>query len=198
MKKKPVSEACDRNKDAILKTLKKILEDGEFVFEIGSGTGQHAVHFAKALPNITWVTSDFKSNHEGIKMWKSESGLKNLQGPRTYDISKTPFPDLPITTVFCANVLHIISWNEVCIMIKTLGDKLRSGAKVVIYGPFNYANQFTSESNRDFDLWLRNKDGNSGIKDFEKVLYEMQNFDFHLQKDFEMPANNRLLYFLKQ
>ena len=198
MKKKPVSDACKRNQDPILEVLRQILETKDFVFEIGSGTGQHAVYFAQNLPDITWVTSDFKSNHEGIKMWKSESGLKNLQGPRTFSIGETPLPNLPVTAVFCANVLHMISWEKVCLLFKEFGERLNSGAKIIIYGPFNYANQFTSESNRNFDLWLRNRDEHSSIKDFEKVVYEIQNFDFSLQKDYEMPANNRTLYFLKQ
>lgn len=198
MKAKPVSDACKRNQSPILEKLNQIFDKEEFVFEIGSGTGQHAVYCAKNLPSITWVTSDFKSNHEGIKMWKSESGLKNIQGPRTFIIGETPFPNLPITAVFSANVLHMISWDKVCVLCKDLSEKLNAGAKVIFYGPFNYANQFTSESNKDFDLWLRNRDEHSGIKAFEKVVYEMQNYNFVLQKDYEMPANNRMLYFIKQ
>ena len=195
--KKPFAPACERNQQPILEVLKQYnLTEGRLL-EVGSGTGQHAVYMAKNFPNLHWVCSDLEENHDGIKSWLKEAKLSNIHGPERFKIGKDDFPGKkPFQYVFTANTLHIMSWKEDKSLFKLLGKRLREGALVFFYGPFNYKGQFTSESNRDFDAWLKEKYSSaSGIRNFEDILGAMTKFGFKLLSDHEMPANNRMLVF---
>lgn len=193
--KKPTSPAAERNKDAILEILKMYLSGGGRLLEIGTGTGQHAIHCAEYLQNIEWVTSDVKANHNGIVSWLKEHRLKNLHGPETLKIGRDDFPKGTFDFVFTANTLHIMSWKENKTLFKLLGKRLREGAGVFFYGPFNYEGKFTTPSNEAFDQYLKANDIKSGIRNFEDVLQSMEKAGFKLLEDHEMPANNRLLTF---
>jgi cyclopropane fatty-acyl-phospholipid synthase-like methyltransferase len=192
--KKQTSPAIERNKGPILEVLKQYLTEGRLL-EIGSGNGQHAIHFAKHFTKIEWVTSDLKSKHKAIKDWLKDSGLKNISGPETLMIGQDDFPKGVFRYVFTANTLHIMSWKENKTLFKLLGKRLREGSQAFFYGPFNYDGTFTSPSNKAFDEDLKARDINSGIRNFEDVLKQMQKAGFKLLKDHEMPANNRLLTF---
>jgi cyclopropane fatty-acyl-phospholipid synthase-like methyltransferase len=195
---KPFSEACERNQQVIFQVLQNyILKNDENLLEIGSGTGQHAVFMAKRFPKIQWHTADLLENHEGIKMWINESKLENIFLPIEYQAGCSRFPEIDIDIVYTANTLHIMSWENVKTMIQQFGDSLRQGARIIIYGPFNYKGNFTSESNADFDIWLKQQDLNRGIRDFEKVLILMKINSLELLDDISMPANNRILVFNK-
>ncbi len=190
---KPFSEPCERNKEPILAILRELFADRRFVLEIGSGTGQHAVHFARALPHLIWQTSDLPANHAGIRAWLAEATLTNTPEPVALDVGAHVWPVESADAIFCANTIHIISWPLVERMFEGIGRVLADGGLLVLYGPFNYNGQFTSESNARFDVWLRNRDPASGIRDFENVdaLARMQGL--RLVGDHEMPANNRTL-----
>jgi len=192
--KKNYSPAADRNKAPILDLLNLYIQKGRLL-EIGSGTGQHAVFFAEKLIDVQWITSDQKRNHSTIKEYLIEAKLKNLHGPETLKVGEDDFPKGQFNYVYTANTLHIMSWKEVKTLIKLLGKRLREGALVFTYGPFNYDGQFTSESNKAFDEQLKNRNPSSGIRNFEDVLAHMQTSGFKLLNDHEMPANNRLLVF---
>lgn len=198
MIEKPFSPAADRNKEPILGALKELLtgEDHK-VLEVGSGTGQHGAFFSKAFPHLEWVYSDLERNHEGIKAWARQADNANLTGPLVYEAGKDPFPQGGYDLVFTANTLHIMSWKQVKTLIKDLGKNLSPGSRVAIYGPFNYGGAYTSESNERFDRSLKERDGRSGIRAFEDVKKQMESRGFRLLKDYGMPANNRLLAFLK-
>jgi cyclopropane fatty-acyl-phospholipid synthase-like methyltransferase len=194
---KPFSQACENNKHPILKVLTRVLAQKKHLLEVGSGTGQHAVHFAQNLPFLTWQTSDLPMNHAGINLWIDELPSANIIRPITLDLAKTkPFPE-KVDAIFTANTLHIISWS----LVKNLFDfiKVQLSAKGVlcIYGPFNYQGSFSSESNANFEVWLKDRDINSGIRDFEAVCKLATSADLTLIEDIEMPANNRLLVFNK-
>jgi cyclopropane fatty-acyl-phospholipid synthase-like methyltransferase len=193
---KPHAPSCDRNREPILEVLTSYLESGRLL-EIGSGTGQHAVYFAGQFPQIEWVTSDVAENHAGIKLWLAEAGLENTRGPLEFQVGKDTIPQGSFDYFFSANTLHIMSWQHVKTLIANLGESSGHGAKVFFYGPFNYDGQFTSDSNRDFDQWLKGRDADSGIRDFEQVEALMSDAEFGIVKDHEMPANNRLLVFDK-
>lgn len=198
---KPFSPACERNQAPILEVLQQYIQSGEDIrlLEIGSGTGQHGVYFASNLPEIHWITSDMKRNHAGIKSWLQEAKLKNLHGPEPLEIGKDDFPGKrPFNAVFSANTLHIMSWKLAKTLFKLLGKRLREGSLVFFYGPFNYAGEYSSESNREFDGWLKDRDEKSGIRNFEDVVSAMEKNDFALLKDHEMPANNRMIVFRKK
>lgn len=189
---KPFSQACENNKQAILDVLKAELQDVRSVLEIGSGTGQHASHFAPALPHLTWQPTDRSENLPGIIAWCEQTAAANLATPIALDVcwSKWPLP-LP-EALFSANTLHIMGWQEVELFFQKL--RIESGARVlIVYGPFNYEGRYTSDSNARFDLWLEQQNSRSGIRDFESVDALAQKAGYTLSQDYEMPANNRTL-----
>lgn len=200
MTNKPFSQASENNKAPILAILKNVFADSTHILEIGSGTGQHALFFAQHLPHLLWQTSDLLSNHQGINMWLDESTLTNVQPPILLDLNET-WPntanDLPFDGVYSANTLHIISWPLVVKFFKGLSQNLMLGANVCLYGPFKYQDEFTSASNADFDLWLKERDSNSGIRDLEDILLLADSAGLKLTEDYKMPANNQLLHFEK-
>lgn len=194
---KPFSESCERNREPILAILRGVFTQPARILEIGSGTGQHAVHFGAALPYLTWQTSsDLPANHPGIQTWLNEAALPNVLPPIALDVNNL-WPDGAFDGVFTANTLHIVSWDEGRKLIAGAGKLLRPGGRLVIYGPFNYHGAFTSDSNARFDEWLKNRDARSGIRDFEAVTKCAEFNGLALENDHTMPANNRLLIFIK-
>lgn len=195
---KPRAPACDRNRQVILDVLNQVIQpQDKQLLEIGSGTGQHAVFMSAHFPNLIWQTSDLEENHAGIKLWLAEEKLPQLKSPVHYQAGKTIFPSGDFDVVYTANTLHIMSWENVQSLINDLGNHLKAGSRVVIYGPFNYNGQFTSESNAKFELWLKDQNPESGIRDFELVNALMLAHGFELLIDKTMPANNRCLVFSK-
>ena len=200
MMNKHFSQACENNKRPILKLLTKIFSSNKHVLEIGSGTGQHAVFFGQHLSHLTWQTSDLLINHQGINLWLDETANTNVQRPIVIDLNKTwPLPksNLRVDGLFTANTLHIISWSLVVKFFEGIEQNLTPRASVCIYGPFNYEGKFTSESNANFDVWLKERDINSGIRDIEAILLLANSAGLNLIDDHAMPANNRLLVFSK-
>ena len=195
---KPFAPSCERNQEVILDALKSIIKPiDNNLLEIGSGTGQHAVYMAPHFPELFWHTSDLKENHAGINMWIDESNHENIVNPLEYQVGKTDFPMVNADVVFTTNTFHIMSWQNVQKLIKQLGKNLNNGADIIIYGPFNYDGQFTSKSNADFDVWLKQQNPLSGIRDFESILSLMIDSNMQLLADIKMPANNRILHFIK-
>jgi len=162
------------------------------VLEIGSGTGQHAVAFAAALPHLEWQTSDLRENLTGIRLWLDEAGLANLPPPLELDVDGR-WPDGRYDAAFSANTLHIMSWEEVQSLLQGLARTLEPDAALAIYGPFNYGGRFTSASNAQFDRHLKERSAHMGIRDFEAVDAHARAVGFTLVADCAMPANNRTL-----
>ena len=195
---KPYSAACDNNRQPILEVLEVLFADRREVLEIGSGTGQHAVYFAENLPHLIWHSSDLQEYHAGIQLWLDEASLANTPPPLLLDVNQPHWPELEVDAVFCANTIHIIDWDSVRAMIAGAGRLLAGNGVLVLYGPFNYNNAYTSESNSRFDIWLRQRDPDSGIRNFEDVDELANAADFHILRDYAMPANNRLICWVKQ
>lgn len=195
---KPFSEASENNREPILAVLREAFAAVTSVLEIGSGTGQHAVHFAQHLPHLMWQTSDLPVHHPGIQAWLDEALLSNVRPPIALDVNQKPWPVAAVDGVFTANTLHIISWPEVACLLEGVGQVLRPDGVLCIYGPFNYGGQFTSESNARFDAWLKVRDPLSGVRDFEAVCATAQKHGLVLQQDHTMPVNNRTLVFHKR
>ncbi len=190
---KPFSQSCENNKKPILDVLHSEFLERSSVLEVGSGTGQHAVFFAKHLPHLNWQTSDLTENHDGISEWIEEASLPNLKKPLDLNAEKQPWNIEPVDAVFSANTLHIMSWQQVELLFKGLPNFLLPQAKVVIYGPFNYNGKFTSESNARFNEWLISQAPYRAIRDFEAVNSLAESVGLTLLNDYEMPANNRIL-----
>lgn len=190
---KPCSEACERNRGPILGVLRKAFADRRRVLEIGSGTGQHAVHFAAGLPHLIWQPTDRAEHLPGIRLWRDEAGLRNLLAPIELDLNQAAWPDVQPDAVFSANTLHIVSWAEVQRLLGRVGEILPPDGVLAIYGPFNYRGQYTSAGNASFDALLRDRDPLSGIRDFEEVDALARTHGLCLVQDVAMPANNRTL-----
>ena len=195
---KPYSAACDNNRQPILEVIEVLFTDCSEVLEIGSGTGQHAVYFAGKLPHLVWRSSDRRENHAGIEAWLSDARLANAPAPLELDVNQAHWPRLNVDAVFCANTIHITGWNSVKAMMAGAGRLLAGNGMLVLYGPFNYNNAYTSESNARFDIWLKQRDPESGIRNFEDVDELANEADLYLRHDYAMPANNRLICWVKQ
>jgi hypothetical protein len=178
------------------------------VLEIGSGTGQHAVHFATHLPHLVWQPTDVAENLPGIELWRAEAaftpspsptagervaGLPNLLPPLMLDVNQPQWPETGADAVFSANTLHILSWPEVRLLFAGVGRLLPVTGVLAVYGPFNYGGRYSSDSNVRFDRMLRSRDPRSGIRDFEAIDALAAEQQLVLQRDAAMPANNRTL-----
>lgn len=192
----PFSQACENNKAPILDALKSAFSSRTRVLEIGSGTGQHAVHFAEHLPHLIWQTSDLQGNHSGINGWIDSAPQANLLRPVVLDLSAPQWPG-EFDAVFSANTAHIVSWPLVETLFAQVGEHLPHGGLFALYGPFNLNGQYTSESNAAFDQMLRERDPLSGIRDIEDLQTLAARHQLRLQDDYPMPANNRLLLWVK-
>jgi len=190
---KPYSEACERNKQPILAVLTEIFAYRKHVLEIASGTGQHAIHFAHALPHLTWQPSEIAENIEGIHAWLEEAQLPNVNAPLTLNVNDAHWPVTAVDAIFNANTVHILSWPEVERLFTHIARVIQPGGVVCLYGPFNYGGRFTSESNARFDDWLKSRNPNSGVRDFEQLNKLAATHRLELQRDIEMPSNNRIL-----
>lgn len=190
---RPFSPSCERNQAPILAVLREAFARRQRVLEIGSGTGQHAVHFAAALPHLVWQTSDRIENHAGIQAWLNDAALPNLRAPLTLDVNQRDWPPGPFDAVFTANTLHILGWSEVQTLFRRLPELLAPQATLAVYGPFNYGGQFTSPGNAAFDARLQGDDPKRGIRDFEAVDALAGAAGLRLLRDHAMPANNRCL-----
>jgi len=191
----PFAESSEQNKSVIFDVIKPYLHGD--VLEIGSGTGQHAVFFAAQLPSLSWQTSDFESNLPGIEAWIAHSGLTNLLPPIALDVSGR-WPGRQFDMVYSANCFHIMHKTMVAKCIEGVGACLKADGVLAVYGPFNYAGNFTSPSNASFDAFLKARDPDSGIKDFEWLDDLARQQNLHLLEDVAMPENNRSLVWQKR
>jgi SAM-dependent methyltransferase len=191
----PFAQAAEQNKQVILQAIGPYLRGR--VLEIGSGTGQHAVHFCSQLPDLLWQTSDLPSNLPGIQAWIDDSGLENLPVPLQLDVSGT-WPRQLYDTIYTANSFHIMDAAAVASCMAGCGACLRPGGHLVVYGPFNYGGAYTSDSNARFDAMLRANDPDSGIRDVDWLQQLAADAELELQADIAMPANNRSLIWQKR
>lgn len=193
----PFSQACENNKHPILDELLRVFEHSHGVLEIGAGTGQHAVFFAQHLSWLKWFPSDQAVNLPGLKLRFSQNHVtSNLQAPQELDVTQGSWPD-GFDAVFSANTAHIMPWEVTLHMVREVAYRLPQGGLFALYGPFNYDGRYTSESNRDFDIWLKSMVEHQGIRNFEEINEIASNCGLVLVEDNAMPANNRLLVWRK-
>jgi SAM-dependent methyltransferase len=190
---KPYAESCEINKFPILAVLKELFNVPARVLEVASGTGQHAVYFGSRLPHLTWQTSELVQNHAGIQAWLDEANLPNVLPPIAIDVNDASWPVTQVDAIFNANTVHILSWTEVDALFAHIARAIIPGGCVCFYGPYNYGGSFTSESNARFDEWLKSRDPESGVRDFEAVNQLASRHGLSLVDDIEMPINNRIL-----
>jgi len=193
---KPYSEACERNREPILRELRRVFQGRSLVLEIGSGTGQHAAYFASELPHLVWQPSDLAVNLPGIREWVSDAHAPNLRDPVVLNVDDA-WPEVDADAAYSANTCHIMSWRQVERLFGGLGRMSRLET-FVLYGPFKYGGRHTSESNERFNAMLRAREPASGVRDLEAIAALGQANSLRLAEDIAMPANNRLLVFVRQ
>lgn len=194
----PISEACERNKEPILGVLRDTLARSVQVLEIGSGTGQHAVHFARHLSHLTWHATEQLTYLPDLAARIEKEGTQNLRAPTVLDVRQTIWPLRAADAVFTANTLHIMSWPEVQALFRGVGNILSPGGALCIYGPFRYEGRYTSDSNRKFDAMLQERDPLSGLRDVQALVELAAPLGLAFASDHDLPAFNRLLVFLKE
>ena len=188
---KPFSVSCERNREPILGVLRQHFAGCHHVLEIGSGSGQHAVHFAAAMPHLIWQTSEREEYLAGVQIWLDEAGLANTPVPLALDVAQTEWPAIRVDGVFTANTLHIMAWAEVEQLFAHLPAILEEDAILAVYGPFNVDGQFSSPSNAEFDQWLKQRGAHMGIRDLAAVDALATAAGLRRIANHEMPANNR-------
>jgi SAM-dependent methyltransferase len=196
------SDACERNKQPILDVLSEYIGDDWRILEVGCGTGQHAVHFADQLPEVTWIPADRPGRLESIRARRQQANLQNLDEPIALDLFDD---DLPIGTadaLVAINVLHIAPWEATEQLFAHAERLLRSDDTspddppiVYIYGPFKYEDRPLEESNQRFDSMLQARDPQMGLRLAGDVADRARDHGFQLVADRAMPANNRSLVF---
>ncbi len=187
---KPYSPSCERNRQPILDVLSAAFADRRKVLEIGSGTGQHAIHFAAGLPYLLWQTSERTEQLAGLRLWLGEAALPNTPPPLNLEVTGL-WPEDRFDAIFTANTLHIMAWSEVQALFAKLPAVTCAEATLVVYGPFNRNGRFTHISNKAFDAQLKTQGTHMGIRDIEAVDALAHEAGFMLQDDLSMPANNR-------
>ena len=193
----PFSEACERNKGPILEVLRKVFSKTETVLEIGSGTGQHAVHFSKHLFHLVWQPTELG---ERVAMLKSRIDLEgpgNLLPAKELDVLRIDWGLEETDAIFIANVFHIAPIEVMHSCLKGMSKCLKRLGIFCVYGPFRFGGEFTSPSNAQFDSSLKTNNPEWGIRDFEQLCQVAEEQGLAFEHNYSMPANNQLLVFKK-
>jgi hypothetical protein len=192
-----VAPAAERNRGPILGVLARVLPKAGVVLEIASGTGQHAVHFAAALPGVTWQPSDpDAASRASIDAWRQHASLANLNAPIALDVRTTPWP-VPdsLAAIVCINMIHIAPWAAAEALFHGAGERLTSDGVLFLYGPYKRDGAHTAPSNEAFDAQLRATDPAWGVRNMEDVVELGRASGLSMDEAVPMPANNFCLIF---
>ncbi len=162
---KPFAASADQNKEPILEVLGYLVQAGETVLELGSGTGQHACFFARNLTDVIWQPTDLRDKLPVIRMWLEDEGVDNIKPPLELDVNEAVWPVDSADVIYTANTLHIISQPAAQHLFAGVGRTLSAKGCFCAYGPFSIAGEHTSPSNAQFDLQLKEQDARSGVRD---------------------------------
>ncbi len=191
MQERRTAPAAERNKGPILAVLRRVLPESGLVLEIASGTGQHIVHFAGALPGLTWQPSDPDPQmRASIAAWVAEAGLPNVRPPLDLDVRSEAWPVERADAVVCINMIHIAPWAATLHLMAGVSRLLPAQGILVLYGPFRRFGRHTAPSNEVFDAQLRRSDPAWGVRDLEQAASVADQTGFVLDEVIEMPANN--------
>jgi len=189
------SPAAEKNKAPILEALRARLAPAERVLEVGSGSGQHALHFTEALPELRWQPTEHPEVMSALEANLGAAGREAILPPLALDLAAGPWPAGPFDAVYAANVMHIVSVPLGEALIRGAASVLGAGGQLLLYGPYRFGGAFTTESNAEFDQWLKARDPASGVRDFEAVVAVAEASGLVLEDNRAMPSNNQLLCF---
>jgi len=194
--------ACERNSDVLLDVFKAHMPKSGTVVEVASGTGQHAAHIAPHLAPLYWQPSDIDPEKiKSIDAWIAETSAENILPAARLNMLEHSFHDLdlpaPLTAVAAINLIHISPWQVAEALVQSASNALATDGVLFLYGPYRRGGQHTSVSNESFDLSLKSRDGEWGVRDLEAVTNMAVEHSFHPPKIIEMPANNLSVIFKK-
>jgi SAM-dependent methyltransferase len=197
MTTRPFSEFADRNGAPIQDVLIDEFANCQSVLEIGSGTGQHAMRFATAMPYLTWQCSDLEKHHAGLRALVADSEIKNLLPPLALDVRTADPPAQSYDAAFSANTAHIMSIDAVEKLFALVGAALSANGLFCLYGPFRRAGQFNTKSNATFHHYLRGRDVAMGIRHLEALDEFAARSGLARVRLYAMPANNHIAVWRK-
>jgi SAM-dependent methyltransferase len=187
--------ATERNRDVITATLARLLPTEGLVLEVASGTGEHAVHFARLFPALTWQPSDPDPIAlASINAWRADSNMPNMQPAMLLDAS-ADWPIAQADAVVCINMTHISPWAATVGLLRNVARLLPPSAVLFIYGPFNQRDVPLVQSNAAFDASLRQQNAEWGLRYVDDIKEEAYKSGLHLDTVIDMPANNLSLIF---
>jgi SAM-dependent methyltransferase len=185
------SPSAARNREPIAEVLARVLPQSGLVLEVGSGTGEHTVHFARVMPHLTWQPSEQdEACLRSISAWVAVEAQANVRPPFYLDVTDAQWPIATADAVICINMIHIAPWSAAQALLRGVSRILPSGGLLCLYGPFRVAGKDTSASNRAFDAQLRAMNSEWGVRDLDAVSSEARAFNIELERTFQMPANN--------
>ena len=185
------SPSAERNKGSIARALSRVLPGARSVLEVGSGTGQHVIHFARAMPEITWQPSDCDADFlRSIATWVAEAALPNVRAPLWLDVHDEVWPPIAAEAIVSINMIHIAPYSATLSLMRGAGRILQPGGLLFLYGPFRMGGRHTSASNRAFDAHLRAANASWGVRDLDEVTRDARAAGFDLCRTLKMPANN--------
>ena len=196
MDRRETAPSPERNKQAILEVLARVLPASGLVLEIGSGTGQHVAHFAKALPALTFQPSEVDAaRHASIAAWIAHESLANVRPPIAFEVTQLPWPVRAADAIVCINVIHISPWEATAALMRGAGEILPPGGVLVTYGPYGRDGRHTAPSNEEFDASLKARDPSWGVRDLEVAAAAAKKEGLELEEVVAMPANNFTVVF---
>lgn len=188
--------ATARNRDPILAVLRLVLPRAGRVLEVASGTGEHVVFFAQALPDVVWQPSDPDLvSRRSTAAWVAAEGVRNVLPPLDLDASAPAWPVEEADAVLCVNMIHIAPWEAALGLLAGSGRVLPVEGPLILYGPFMRGGRHTAPSNESFDRWLRAHDPRWGVRDLDAVAVAAEREGLRLDDVVEMPANNLIVIF---
>ncbi|MEM7154863.1 MAG: DUF938 domain-containing protein [Myxococcota bacterium] len=190
--------ATSRNREVILEVLRGCLPPQGLVLELASGSGEHAVTFAAALPGLRWQPTDPElAARESIAAWTEHEGLSNVAAPLDLDATRWPWPVTEADAIVCINMIHIAPWDATLGLLAGAGQVLGNGAPLLLYGPY-YVDGQTAPSNVAFDQSLRSRNATWGVRELSEIEREAKPHGLTLASVVQMPANNLCVEFRKQ
>ncbi len=194
MSPKRFAAATERNREAILEVLREALPKTGTVLEIASGTGQHAVYFARHLPRLTWQPSDVSPEAlQSIAAWLTEADLPNTLAPAVVDVRESEWPVEAPAAIVCINMIHITPWSSTVGLFEGASVHLAPGAPLLTYGPYRVHGEHTAPSNAAFDARLRSDNPRWGVRDIDELTALGAERGLSLERTVQMPANNLTL-----
>jgi SAM-dependent methyltransferase len=192
------SPSAERNREPIAAVLSQVLPQSGLVLEVGSGTGEHTIHFARMMPHLIWQPSERERDClRSISAWAAVEAQANVLQPLYLDVADAQWPIANAEAIVSINMIHIAPWSVAQALLRGAKRILPPGGLLCLYGPYRLAGQHTSASNREFDAQLRAMNSKWGVRDLDALASEARIFNIDLARTFQMPANNLVVVFRK-